>query len=290
MPPFVLNESDLELSDGRRLHIYDTRVDDAGASLALFWHHGTPNLGEPPEPLLPTAAQRGIRFVSYDRPGYGGSSPRPGRDVASAATDVALIADALGIGPFAVMGHSGGSPHALACGAFLPDRVLGAVCISGLAPHGAQGLDWFAGMGPAGAAELRAAAGGRAALEDYLAATEFDPELFTPADHAALAGAWSWLGKVAGRALDGGPGGMVDDDLAYVAPWGFSPAQVSSPVLLLHGGQDRIAPSSHGRWLAHQIPSAALWRRPDDGHISVLDSAAAAMDWLLEQASVHGLR
>jgi pimeloyl-ACP methyl ester carboxylesterase len=280
-----LNERDLELSDGRRLHIYDTRAGDATVNLAVFWHHGTPNLGEPPEPLLPAAAERGIRWVSHDRPGYGGSTPHPGRDVASAAADVSAIADALGIGQFAVMGHSGGGGHALACAALLSDRVRGAVSISGLAPFGAEGLDWFAGMAASGAAELRAAAGGRAALEGYLASTPFDPEVFTPADHAALAGPWSWLGAVAGRATKGGLGGMVDDDLAYVAPLGFNPGQVTAPVLILQGGQDRIAPSSHGKWLARQIRSAALWLRPDDGHISVLNSGASAMDWLLERAT-----
>ena len=279
-----MSERDLPLSDGRRLHVYDISPDAAGAKLAIFWHHGTPNLGEPPEPLLPAAAQRGIRWVSYDRPGYGGSTAHPGRDVASAAADVAAIADVLGIGRFAVMGHSGGGGHALACAALLSGRVIGAVSISGLAPYDAVGLEWFAGMGPAGAAELRAAAGGRAALMDYLASSEFDPELFTPADQAALKGAWHWLGVIAGRAMEGGLGGMVDDDLAYVAPWGFDPVQVRPPVLILQGGQDRIAPSPHGAWLARRIRSAELWRRPDDGHISVLSSGEAAMDWLLERA------
>jgi pimeloyl-ACP methyl ester carboxylesterase len=280
-----LKERDLELSDGRRLHVYDTGADDADASLTIFWHHGTPNLGEPPEPLLPAAAQRGIRWVSYDRPGYGGSTAHPGRDVASAAADVSTIADALGIGRFAVMGHSGGGTHALACGALLSERVIGAVSVSGLAPYGAEGLDWFAGMAPAGAAELRAAAGGRAALMDYLTSSEFDPELFTPADHAALKGAWHWLGVISGHALEGGLSGMVDDDLAYVAPWGFEPERVGPPVLIVQGGQDRIAPSSHGKWLARRIRSAELWLRPDEGHISVLSAGEAAMDWLVQRAN-----
>jgi pimeloyl-ACP methyl ester carboxylesterase len=283
-----VNEIDLELSDGRRLHVYDTRMDDAAARLAIFWHHGTPNLGEPPEPLLPAAAQRGIRWVSYDRPGYGGSAPHPDRDLASAAADVSAIADAVGIGQFAVMGHSGGAAHALACGALLPERVIGAVSVSGLAPFDAEGLDWFAGMWAGGAAELRAATRGRAALEDLLSSSEFDPEMFTPADHAALAGAWRWLGVIAGRAIAGGLGGMVDDDLAYVAPWGFHCGEMRVPVLILQGGQDRIAPSSHGKWLARQIRSAEVWLRPDDGHISVLSSGVAAMAWLLERAKVRG--
>jgi pimeloyl-ACP methyl ester carboxylesterase len=275
----VVAETDLELGDGRTLHIYDTCADGADARLAVFWHHGTPNIGAPPAPLLPAAAQRGIRWVSYDRPGYGGSTPHPGRDVASAAADIASIADALGIGQFAVMGHSGGGTHALACAALLPERVLGAVCVAAMAPFGAEGLDWFAGM--AAPDTLRAAARGRAVVEEYLASTEFDPEQFTPADEAALEGAWSWLGDVAGKALEGGRGGEVDDQLAYVASWGFDPGQVTAPVLFLHGGRDRMA---HGTWLARHTRSAQLWLRPDDGHISVLTSGAEALDWLRDHA------
>jgi pimeloyl-ACP methyl ester carboxylesterase len=280
----VVTEIDLGLGDGRVLHVYDALADGGDARLAVFWHHGTPNLGAPPEPLFPAAARLGIRWVSYDRPGYGRSTPHPGRDLAAAADEVASVADALGIGRFGVMGHSGGSVFALACGALLPERVLALVCVAGLAPCDAAGLDWFAGMGAAGAADLRAAARGRAALARHLTSTAFDPEQFTPADHAALAGSWSWLGEIAGQALEGGLGGMVDDDLAYVVPWGFDPGQVRAPVLLLHGGQDRVAPSSHAKWLAHRIPSAELWLRPDDGHISVLQSAEAALGWLCEHA------
>ena len=82
-----VRETDLELGDGRTLHAYDTGADDGDGRLAVFWHHGTPNIGAPPEPLFPTAEELGIRWVSYDRPGYGGSTPSPGRDVASAASD-----------------------------------------------------------------------------------------------------------------------------------------------------------------------------------------------------------
>ena len=279
-----MTETDLELSDGRTLHVYDTGAHDVDGRLAVFWHHGTPNIGAPPEPLFPAADRLGIRWVSYDRPGYGGSTPRPDRDVASAAADVSSVADALGIDKFAVMGHSGGGSHALACGALLPERVLGVVSVAGLAPFGAEGLDWFAGMSDSGVASLRAAAEGRAAKERYESEAEYDPEMFTPADHAALSGAWSWLLDVVGPAVEAGPGGLIDDDLAYVAPWGFEPAHVIAPTLLLHGGRDRIVPSLHGEWLARRCPSAELWMCPDDGHISVLDSGAAAMDWLREHA------
>ncbi len=279
----MIAETDLDLADGRTLHVYDTGEQD-GTRLAVFWHHGTPNTGTPPEPLFPAADRLGIRWVSYDRPAYGGSTPRPGRDVASAADDVRSIADAFGIGRFAALGHSGGATHALASGALLPERVIATVCVATVAPFGAEGLDWFAGMAPSGEADLRAAAAGRAALERHLASAEFDPAMFTEADEAALNGSWSWLAGVAGQAIEGGPAGQVDDDLAYVAPWGFDAAQVTAPVLFLHGGQDRIAPSSHGEWLARRCPSAQLRLYSDDGHISILDSAATALDWLAEQA------
>lgn len=279
----MVTETDLALSGGRTLRVYDTGAGDA-AGFAVFWHHGTPNTGAPPEPLFAVAAERGIRWVSHDRPGYGGSTPQPGRDVASAAADVASIADALGIDRFAVMGHSGGGPHAVACAAVLSGRVLAAVCVSGLAPFAAEGLDWFAGMIPSGAAELRAAAAGRAALEAHFASAEFDPEMFTPADHGALSGPWSWIGTVVDQALASDQGGMADDDLAYVTPWGCDPGQVSAPILFVHGTQDRIVPHSHAEWLAQRCPSAELWLRPDDGHVSVLSSSILALDWLREHA------
>ncbi|MBA3800594.1 MAG: alpha/beta fold hydrolase [Geodermatophilaceae bacterium] len=281
-----MREFDLDLRDGRRLHAYDTGTDGADR-LPVFWHHGTPNIGLPPEPLFPASDRLGIRWVSYDRPGYGGSSPNPDRNVASASADVAAITDALGIDRFAVMGHSGGGPHALASAALLPERVLGAVSMAGLAPFGAKGLDWFAGMAPSGVAALSAATEGRAAKERYEASAQDDDPGFVPADHAALAAEWSWFGKIVGPALQDGPGGLIDDDLAYVAPWGFDPAGIVAPTLLLHGERDRIVPSSHGEWLARRCRSAELRLMPNDGHISVLNFGAVALEWL---RSVRGHR
>ena len=222
--------------------------------------------------------------MSDNRSGYGGSTSYRDRDVASAAAaDVLSIADALSIDRFAVMGHSSGGPHSLACAALIRDRVLGVVVVAGMAPFGAEGLDWFDGFGPAGVAELRAAAAGRAALEKHLAQSEDGPE-FTPEDEAALAGEWSWFIDVVDSALAGGMGGFIDDDLAGVGAWGFDPADVVAPALFLHGGRDRVVPSSHGEWLARHCPSAELRLYPDDGHISVLNSgAAAAMSWLRER-------
>jgi pimeloyl-ACP methyl ester carboxylesterase len=276
----VVTEADLRLSDGRTLHYYDTRDGEDDGRLVVFWLHGTPNIGTPPEPLFAAAARSGLRWVSYDRPAYGGSSPHPGRDIASAAVDVAAIADTLGIDRFAVLGHSGGGPHALACGALLPGRALAVVSASAPAPSDAWGLDWFAGWSPSGMAEQRAAQGGRAALEAYLPSAEFDSETFTPGDYAALEGGWSWFGEVVRKALEHGNEGMVEDLLSGARGWGFALADITVPVLILHGAADRMVPAAHGEWLAAHCPGAELRLIADAGHITVLDAAPAALEWV----------
>jgi pimeloyl-ACP methyl ester carboxylesterase len=278
-------EVDVQLSDDRVLHAYDTADSDSARPLVVFWLHGTPNIGAPPKPLFPAAERLGVRWVSYDRPGYGGSTPRPGRNMASAAADVSSVADALGVDRFAVLGHSGGGAHSLACGALLTDRTLGVVCVAGLAPFGADGLDWFAGMAPSGVASLRAAAEGRAAKESYEAMDSGGDPGFVAADEAALSGEWSWFMDVVRPAVEAGPGGLIDDDLAAVSPWGFDPAEVLAPTLLLHGGLDRVVPSTHSEWLARHCPTSELWLSPRGGHISVLESAPQALEWLRERAA-----
>ncbi|PRY40456.1 pimeloyl-ACP methyl ester carboxylesterase [Umezawaea tangerina] len=250
--------------------------------MPVFWLHGSPQTGDLLDPLLEAAFRRGIRLVGYDRPGYGGSTALVGRDIGAAAADVGAIADALGLERFAVAGHSGGGPHALACGVLLPGRVSAVASLSGPAPVSADGLDWFAHMAPGGEAELRAAMAGRAVLEEHLASAEFDPEVFTPADFAALEGPWASLGANAEAAMEAGLGGLVDDDLALVAPWGFDPARIAVPTLLVHGVRDRMVPSEHGEWMADAVrPHGELWLSPQDGHVSVLDRVGRVFDWLV---------
>ncbi len=273
-------ERDVRTDDDRVLRVHDTGPHEQ-VSMTLLWHHGSPQTGALLAPLLSAASERHIRLVSYGRPSYGGSSPRPGRDVASAAPDVARIMDALDIDRFAVIGASGGGPHALACAALLRGRVTGVVCLASIAPL-TDDFDWFAGMASDGG--LRAAMQGREARARYAATEEFDPQIFTAADWAALSGAWSSLGADAGRAADAGPDGLIDDDVAFVSPWGFHLSSISTPVLLVQGGQDRVVPPSHAQWLQRQCPSAESWSRPEDGHISVLAACPAAMDWLLATA------
>lgn len=282
---------DVRLPDGHLLRVHDSvdghpddeygdRRASVGSALTVLWHHGSPQTGALLDPLLAAAAQRSIRLVSYGRPSYGGSTPRPGRTVASAATDVAAIMAARGIDRYAVMGASGGGPHALACAALLPANVSAVACLAAIAPFDADGLDFFAGMASDGAA-LRSALAGRPAREHYEATAEFDPESFVERDYAALEGDWATLGADVGAASASGPDGLIDDDVAFVTPWGFDVADIRVPVLVVQGGRDRVVPPGHGSWLARTCPDAELWERPDDGHISILNESPAALDWLL---------
>jgi pimeloyl-ACP methyl ester carboxylesterase len=249
----------------------------------VLWHHGSPQTGLLPDPLRAAAANRGIRLLSYGRPSYGGSSPRPGRSIGSAAGDVAQLVDAMGVDRFATMGPSGGGPHALACAALLPDRVTAAVTLAGPVPYTTD-FDWYDGMvAPQGP---RTAAEGRQARARYAESEEFDENSFTTADYGALEGAWASLGADAGRAGRAGPDGLIDDDVALMSPWGFDPTQIATPVLLVHGGEDRVIPISHSQRLVWRLAAAELWLRPHDGHISVLHAVPVALDWLRAQVSV----
>lgn len=127
----------------------------------MFLLHGTPGSRLGPAPRPSVLYRMGIRLITFDRPGYGGSDRSLGRTVSAAADDVRLIADALGIGRFGVVGRSGGAPHALACAALIPERIARAGSLVGLAPPDAADLDWFDGMTEANVlAYVNAAAGG----------------------------------------------------------------------------------------------------------------------------------
>ncbi|MGA3021270.1 MAG: alpha/beta hydrolase [Thermoplasmata archaeon] len=136
-------QRDVHLADGRTLRVLE---DGDPHGRPIFFLHGTPGSRLLYDRQVQDARRRGVRFVGYDRPGYGGSTPKPGRRVADGATDVISIADALGLDRFAVYGHSGGGPHALACGTLSPQRVVAVASVSSPAPYPAEDLDWFRGQ------------------------------------------------------------------------------------------------------------------------------------------------
>jgi pimeloyl-ACP methyl ester carboxylesterase len=263
--------------DGRTL-----AVQEAGdpAGLPVVVHYGTPMNRRLYGPHAADAASRGLRLISYDRPGYGGSTPQPGRLVADCAADVRTICESLGLSRIAVWGISGGGPHALATAALLPGLVVAAASLAGPAPYDADGLDWFDGMGKANADGFRlrvtdpAAARAEADAERKLvlatSAADMAAELsslFSPTDAAAFTGELADYVVLSFReALAPGIEGWWEDQCAQVSPWGFEPASISVPVLVVQGRQDQFVPFGHGQWLAAQIPAAEAWLREDDGH------------------------
>ena len=275
----MITETDIALADGRTLHVYDTGAADT--ELTVYWHPGTPQIGLPPADVV---ARPGVRWISHDRPGYGGSTAQPGRTAASVAGDVAQVVDMLGVDRFALLGSSGGGPHALACAALLPDRVLGVACLAGIAPSDADGLDWFAGMSSSGQAELRAAGRGADVLSAHLAASrEEPPDWLTPKDIEMFSGPFGpWLIHTSTQGMVNGLDGFVADDVAFTSPWGFDPAEIDAPVLLLNGDQDRCVPYAHGEWLARRCSHSELRQCPGDSHISIFGNTGAAMDWLAQ--------
>jgi pimeloyl-ACP methyl ester carboxylesterase len=241
---------------------------------------------------------RGWRLVAYARPGYAGSSRHEGRSVADAAADVAAILDRLGLGRFAALGWSGGGPHALACAALLADRCDAVATLAGVAPYDAAGLDFLAGMGQENVDELGAAAASRAELEALLAAwsetlstvtadeiAESLGGLVDDVDRAALTGEFAeTMARMVRRALSTGTAGWVDDDLAFVRPWGFDLAAIAVPVSIWQGAHDRMVPFAHGQWLAAAIPGAQAHLFDDEGHLSLGEQLPRILEDLVSRS------
>ncbi|MGC5165933.1 alpha/beta fold hydrolase [Luteimicrobium sp. DT211] len=265
--------------DGRVLVVHDTGVVGDVEGPVLVWHHGSPSTGALLAPVVEAAAVRGVRVLSYARPGYGGSTPAPGRDVASAATDVVQVLDAVGVGRATALGYSGGGPHALACAALLGDRVPAVAVVACLAPF-TDDAPWWDGMAAPGG--LHAASHGRQARAAYALTETFDPASFVDDDWGTLEGPWGALGQDAQRAEADGPDGQVDDDVAYVSPWGVDLGTVAQPALVVQGGRDRVVPPTHGTALLQHLARGELWHRPRDGHVSALAAVPLAIDWLLQ--------
>lgn len=261
-------------------------------------HNGTPGSRLLYPLWVEDAQTRGIRLISYDRPGYGGSTSQPGRRVASAAEDVAAIAKHLDLDRLSVWGVSGGGPHALACAALLPELVVAAAALASPAPYPADGLDWFAGMGEDNIDEFRAALDGQAVLGKYIEAqvpgllnanaktlVQALRSLLSPVDVAVLTEDTArYLINCMREGIKDSRAGWIDDDIAFVTPWGFDLRQIQRPVLLMHGEHDRFVPFTHGEWLARQIGNVEARLLTKDGHLTLsVVRVPEVHAWLLSQ-------
>jgi pimeloyl-ACP methyl ester carboxylesterase len=217
-----------------------------------------------------------------------------GRRVADAAIDVMTIADAYGLGKFAVVGRSGGGPHALACAALLPERTTKVAVLVGIAPREADGLNWLDGMADSNVTEYQAVANGYEDIAAFARATadavRADPASLLTRLQAELPatdlrvvtdrGIRSMLLETYTEALRMSAHGWIDDALAFCSPWGFDPAAVKVPALLWHGANDNLSPVSHARWLAARIPNAAVVVQAGAAHFGALDVLPDILRWL----------
>ncbi len=286
---------ELAMSDGRTL-TYCLYGPDEG--VPVIFHYGTPGVHLLSPQAVRAAVRRGIRLLVSDRPGYGGSTRRPGR-VADVVEDVSRLADALGWDRFATWAGSGGAPHALACAALVTDRVRRCAAVVSPAPFDAEGLDWFAGMSLGNVEEFTRARWGEAAyrpLVERLAreavASVEAGELQIPPDYHLPEGDLAALrGRLLERGHDertrmaylGGVDGWIDDIMAMTRSWGFDLSQIDVPVSVWYGPDDVLSPRGHAEWLMAHVPGAERRELPTGGHLlddTDLDSLYA---WLTSE-------
>jgi pimeloyl-ACP methyl ester carboxylesterase len=266
--------------DGRSV---DVRVHGPAAGIPVVFHHGTPMSAVAFGPFVDAASERGLRFVTYSRPGYGSSTRHEGRSVADCAADVAAIADELGAERFLTAGWSGGGPHALATAALLPDRVIAAATIAGVGPADASDLDFLQGMAPENVEEFGLAMRDHDGLVAFLeheakSLLGASPEeiadvlggLIPPVDRAVLSGDFAAFFSASDEeAFRTGIWGWYDDDVAFVRDWGFDPGAIRAPVHVWQGALDTMVPFAHGTWLAGRLPTARAHLFDGDGHLSI---------------------
>ena len=267
-------------SDGRALEVLRAGAHDG---LPAVFHNGTPTAAAFWPALHHMCAQRNLHLLTFSRSGYAESSPHPGRTVADVAGDVAAILDHLGEREFITFGWSGGGPHALACAALLPRRCLAAATIASVAPRHTDDAAWLAGMGPENVEEFTLAFRGPAALRPFLLTSAAELADIAPrqladalgglipdVDREALTGEFAaFTAEAFRRALSAGVEGWLEDDLAFVKPWGFEVSALSRPVAIWQGGQDRMVPFAHGEWLAAHVSGAEAHLLPEEGHLSL---------------------
>ncbi len=284
--------------DGRELEVRDEGMADG---FALVLHSGTPT-GAVALPWVERAAsERRLRLISYSRPGYGASTPRPdGATTGTVADDVRdteVILDHLGVDQFVTIGWSGGGPRALGCAALLPQRCRAAAVVAGPVPPDRVDWDFREGMAAENVEEYTAVMEGAAAVESFLAQQE---ALFTvtgdqvaeslgglapEVDRAVLSGevaeAMAASFRAAGRQ---GTVGWRDDDLTMFRPWEFDLAAITVPVSVWAGRQDTMVPFRHGEWLAANVAGARAHLLDDAGHLSLMVPADRVLDDLLDLA------
>jgi pimeloyl-ACP methyl ester carboxylesterase len=263
---------------------------------AVFWLHGTPGARRQiPMEARVYAEQRKIRLIGVDRPGIGSSSPYQYDTVFAFADDLRTIADTLGIDRFEVIGLSGGGPYTLACAAAMPDRVVAAGVLGGVAP--VRGVDGIGG-GVSTLISATAPVVQVAGAPLRLAASQLI-RLVRPVAEPALY-AYARISPEADRRLLVRPEfkAMFLDDLlngsrkqlaapfadvvVFARDWGFRLDEVKVPIRWWHGDRDHIVPFEHGQHVVSRLPDAQLTHLPGESHLAGLGRAEEILGTMVE--------
>ncbi len=231
-----------------------------------------------------------VRLLALDRPGYGRSTPQPGRTLLDWPGNVASVADRLGLDRFHVVGLSGGAPFAAACAYALPDRVRGMALVCPVPPahvvaRRAAGIGHLFRLGRHPRVAHRLLSVLRPLLRRRIitpstvvgtAIAEGDRDVLTPAILAGLGRAWR---EGIGRSVQG----ALADSVIYAQPWGFPLSGIRVPTALWFGEEDTlITPEAALAYAA--IPGTQVHRLPREGHYSLaLRHSQAILDDLVTQ-------
>jgi pimeloyl-ACP methyl ester carboxylesterase len=262
---------------------------------AVFWLHGTPGARRQiPMEARVYAEQRQIRLIGVDRPGIGSSTPYQYDTVFAFADDLRTIADTLGIDKFEVIGLSGGGPYTLACAAAMPDRVVAAGVLGGIAPS--RGADAIGGGVMAFGSKvapvlevagypIRLAAVSLVRLARPVASPALDlyGRLSPEADRHMLARP-EFKAMFLDDLLNGSRKQLAApfaDVVVFARDWGFRLDEVKVPVRWWHGDRDHIVPFEHGQHVVSRLPDAQLYHLPGESHLAGLGRAEEILDTMV---------
>jgi pimeloyl-ACP methyl ester carboxylesterase len=282
-----MSDGTLTTDDGRTVGYADA----AGSGLPLLWCNGGPGSRLEGAAFAPAAADAGFRIIGIDRPGYGVSTPQPGRTIAGWVPDALAVLQHLGVDEVATIGISTGGAYALALAASVPDRVRGVVVCCALTD-----MRWDEGkamMPPAGTRDIWSAPDRETAMQ-YAADVfgEFGTKMAEAADGQALPETDTalfndpqWLAGLFDNlqaSFAQGVTGYTDDRIADGPGWGtFAVDAIRSPVTVIHGGSDTIVPVAHAHHTAEIVPGAVLRVFEPLGHFSIIGEAIGQMQQTL---------
>jgi pimeloyl-ACP methyl ester carboxylesterase len=276
-------------SDGRSVGFADYGPPD---QTAVLYCHGGPGKRLEPAFIADAAAHAGIRLIGIDRPGYGRSTPQPGRTIGGWVPDALAVLDHLDVERFLVVGASTGGAYALAV-ASLSSRVVGAVaCCAVTDMRWAEGKAmnvschsvWNARDRNEAVAIVTAAFGehGEQLLPPH-GPVGFDP---SDARFCASPAFLSWWTGFVPEMFTYGPAGYVDDRLADANGWGtFDVTRITCPVVVLHGSSDGLVPVANAHHTAAIVPGARLRTVDGLGHMSILTQVVDVTSELMARCS-----